>query len=99
MSEQLTLEHFIPYLQQVFRVTRGHYTLTLVQLDVLPLGEAQAQVTGRPPFTLIFSGPPNDVLPEGLHTIEAEDGTSFLIYVIPIQTASRDKQDYQAVFN
>jgi hypothetical protein len=99
MSEQLTPEHFILHLHRVFRVTGGQQALTLEQLDVLPLGAAQAQVSGRVPFTLIFSGPPGDVLPEGLHTLEAENGATFLLYVIPIQTPSRERQDYQVVFN
>ena len=53
----------------------------------------------RQPFTLILRGPPDDVLPEGLYDVAVEDGPEFALYIIPIQTMSRDRQDYQVVFN
>ena len=61
--------------------------------------EAERKTFPRQPFSLIFRGPPADVLPEGLHTLEVEGGDSFTIYVMPIHTPARDRQDYQAVFN
>jgi hypothetical protein len=53
----------------------------------------------RPPFTLIFSGPPGDVLGEGLYALELEDGPSFDLYVMPIRTPLLGRQDYQVVIN
>jgi hypothetical protein len=53
----------------------------------------------RPPFTLIFAGPPGDVLPEGEYAFEVEGGPAFEFYVMPIHTPARDRQDYQAAFN
>jgi hypothetical protein len=99
MSKPIGPDDFRPHLHRVFRVKDGHHALTMTQLDVLPLGEAQALVSQRLPFTLILSGPPGDVLPEGLHTLIADDGGEFLLYVIPIQTPSSGRQDYQVVFN
>jgi hypothetical protein len=99
MSERLTPEHFIPYLNRVFRVEGGDHALTLTQVDTPRIGDRQAQSVPSQPFILIFCGPPGDVVAEGLLTIEAEDGRSFALYLIPIQTPSPDRQDYQAVFN
>ncbi len=48
---------------------------------------------------LVFSGPPGDVLAEGMHTIKVEDGTAYDLYLIPIHTPEPGRQDYQAVFN
>jgi hypothetical protein len=53
----------------------------------------------RPPFCLLFRGPPRDVLPEGLYEVAVQDGPDFALYIIPIQTFDRNRQDYQAVFN
>jgi uncharacterized protein DUF6916 len=53
----------------------------------------------RAPFSLLFSGPPRDVLPEGLYDVTAQDGPSFSLYITPIQTFDQNRQDYQAVFN
>jgi hypothetical protein len=99
MSQQLAPEHFEPHLQQTFLVRGGHHRLTLSQIDVLKLTAAQAQAMPRQPFTLIFSGPAGDLLPEGLYTLETAGGAVFTLYLIPVQTASRDRQDYQAAFN
>jgi hypothetical protein len=99
MGEQLTAEHFIPYLNGVFRVEGGRHALTLARVDATPIGDRQAQSLLRQPFTLIFCGPPGDVLAEGLHTLAAEDGRPFTLYLIPIQTREAERQDYQAVFN
>lgn len=99
MIEQLTPEYFRPHVSKVFRVQGGRHGLTLAEVDVRVLSEAELKMFPRQPFSLIFRGPPADVLPEGLHTLEVEDGGSFTIYVIPIHTPIRDRQDYQAVFN
>ena len=72
-------------------------TLRLARIDHLP-GTAR-EGRGRPPFTLIFAGPPGDVLPEGLYTATADGGPSFTFYIMPIHTAATDRQEYQAVFN
>ena len=99
MSDQLTPEHFIPYLNRVFHVTGGRHALTLTQVDAPPIGAPQAQSLPRQPFILIFCGPPDDLLAEGLHSLAVADGRSFELYLIPVQTPSPDRQDYQAVFN
>jgi hypothetical protein len=99
MSEQLTPEHFIPYRNGVFRVEGGRHALTLVRIDNPRIEARQAQPMSRQPFILIFNGPPGDVLGEGLYTLSVEDGRPFELYLMPIQTPSADRQDYQAVFN
>jgi hypothetical protein len=38
-------------------------------------------------------------LREGLYVLEVEGGPAFQLYVIPVQTLARDRQDYQVVFN
>ena len=93
----LTADTFAPHLNGTFRVEGGHHVLSLNQVErmALPPGQ-QASVQ---PFTLIFSGPPGDVLAEGMHTIAREDGTAFDLYLIPIHTPQSGRQDYQAVFN
>ncbi|MBV8568832.1 MAG: hypothetical protein JO366_12750 [Methylobacteriaceae bacterium] len=96
MPEQLTAEHFLPHVDKVFRVLGGAHALTLVQVDALPL---QPNVGQRRPFTLIFRGPPGNVLREGLYTMEVDAGPAFDLYIIPVYTPARDRQDYQAVFN
>jgi hypothetical protein len=99
MTEQLTAEHFRPHVARVFHVRGGRHGLTLTALEEFEISEAQRQRMPRPPFTLVFAGPPGDVLPEGEYAFEVEGGAVFEFYVMPIHTLARDRQDYQAAFN
>jgi hypothetical protein len=94
MAETLTPEDFLPHVEKVFRVKGGRHALTLTHVEV-----SSAAGAPRQPFNLIFSGPPGDVLPEGVHVMEVADGPQFELYVMPIHTADRGRQDYQSAFN
>jgi Domain of unknown function (DUF6916) len=95
MAEQLTPEHFLPHVDKTFRVAGGRHALTLAAVEA---GPKQGAVP-RQPFNLIFRGPPGDVLVEGVYTLEIESGPSFELYVMPIHTPDRTRQDYQSAFN
>jgi len=95
----MTPEHFLPYLNKMFRVPGWPHALTLETVDIRRTEEWEKQKLPRQPFTLIFSGPPQQVLREGFHPLQVEDGPSFDLYVIPIHTVPRDRQNYQAAFN
>jgi hypothetical protein len=94
MTELLTAEHFLPHVEKVFRVKDGAHTLTLAKVELLDLKGGPRQA-----FNLIFSGPPGDVLREGLYTFQVERGPEFEFYVMPIHTPVPGQQDYQAAFN
>ena len=95
MTEVLTPDHFRPHIDKLFRVQGGRHELTLTEVD------APEQKAGgfRQAFNVIFKGPPNDVLHEGLYTLSVDGGPSFELYLMPIHTPARGHQDYQAPFN
>jgi hypothetical protein len=95
MTEPLTPETFLPHVEKTFRVTDGRHALKLCRVEALP----KAEISPRQPFNLIFSGPPGEVLREGLYTFEVEDGAVFDLYIIPVHTQELGRQDYQAAFN
>jgi hypothetical protein len=99
MTEPLMPETFLPHVDKVFRVKDGRHALTLSRVDIRQMGEWERAALGRQSFTLIFEGPPGDVLREGLYTLEVEGGPASQLYIIPVQTFARDRQDYQVVFN
>jgi len=72
-------------------------TLRLDRIDRPPLANWPGHV--RPPFTLIFAGARDDVMPEGFRTAIVDDGPRFEFYIMPIHTPAADRQEYQAVFN
>lgn len=99
MTEPLTAEHFLPHVNKTFRVRGGRQVVTLSRVEVSRPGGAAFPAPLRQPFNLIFSGPPGNVLREGLYTLEVENGLRFELYVMPVHTPSPDRQDYQAPFN
>jgi hypothetical protein len=99
MTELLTPEHFTPHVDKEFRAPDWPHALTLRRVDARHLEEWEEELFKRQPFMLIFSGPPHEVIREGFYTITVTDGPSFKLYIMPIQTLQRDRQDYQAVFN
>jgi hypothetical protein len=99
MTEMLTAETFLPHVNNVFRVKESGHALTLSEVQLRQMDERELAALGRQSFTLVFAGPPGNVLRSGLYTLEVEGGPAFELYVIPIQTLVPDRQDYQAVFN
>jgi hypothetical protein len=94
MPEMLTADHFMPHVEKVFRVKGGRHALTLAHVEV-----SGAKGWERQPFNLIFSGPPGDVLPAGMYVLEVVDGPQFELYIMPIHTPEKGRQDYQSAFN
>jgi hypothetical protein len=99
LAEQLTADDFAPFLDKHFSTAGGPETFMLVKIERQPQPSASDAAEFRIPFILIFRGPPEQVLREGLYVFNVEAGPRFEFYVMPIHTPSRDRQDYQAVFN
>jgi len=97
MAKELSCDDFKPYLERSFTVAGDGRRFVLV--SATPLKGEPAPSDARVPFILVFRGPPGEVLPEGMHTLEAEEGPSFIFYIMPIHTPAPDRQDYQVVFN
>jgi hypothetical protein len=99
MDQPLSADHFQPHIGKGFKVKDGRHELTLTSVTLRRLEAWETNLFARPPFTLIFSGPPRDVLPQGMYTLEVVNGPSFDIYVMPVLTPVATRQDYQSIFN
>jgi hypothetical protein len=97
MSRLLTAEDFVAHVGKTFSPGGQHRVLTLVAVKTheSPGWEGMP----RKPFSLLLSGPPGDVLPEGQYDIAVDGGPEFALYIIPVVTPVRDRQDYQVAFN
>jgi hypothetical protein len=98
-DDVLTFDKFAPH---VGKRVRFQGTDIVLEIDRVEQGEELALATMRTPFSVIFRGPrdPNAMLREGLYDCQVEnDGPTWNLYVIPIHTPQRDRQEYQAVFN
>jgi hypothetical protein len=97
MSGILTARDFVAHVGKTVTPKGQHRVLTLVSVSTpkWPGWESMQ----REPFSLTLSGPPGDVLPEGSYEAVVEDGPEFTLYITPIHTVARDRQDYQVAFN
>ena len=95
MVEVVSADVFTPHIGKAVLLPDGQ-RLTLVAADRRGSDVAGA---GRAAFTLLLRGAPTPIVAEGMHRLSLEDGSSFDLYLIPIHTPSRDRQDYQIVFN
>ena len=101
MIENFTLETFSPYLDGTF----------LVSADSLPAREVvliSASDVGKPydlggdrpartPFSLLFRGARDVVLPQRIYTIEHDELGTFDIFLVPIGP-DREGMRYEAIF-
>jgi hypothetical protein len=100
MADLLTLEDFQPHLTKTFKVRGGHHALALVAIEEHRVRPEDLAKVNRMPFTLIFQGPPGDLLPAGIYAVDVEgEEASYELSVMPIHTPQGDRQDYQASFN
>jgi len=97
MSTPLTHEDFEPHVDRLFRFDGQPQVLRWARIDVMD----HPPVPGLDykAFSLIFTGPRSDLLPEGFYAVEAEGGARFDLYILPIHTPTPDRQENQVVFN
>ena len=95
MTESINAETFKPYVGKPASLSDGH-KLTLAAVH--PHKSRAPDASRGEAFSLLLSGAPSPVAPEGMHRLTFEDGAGFDLYLIPIHTPSRDRQDYQIVF-
>lgn len=98
MTEALTADHFVPHLNKVFQIAGAPIELVLARVDQRTLESWEVAEGLREPFSLIFHGPADLILSEGLLTL-THQANAFELYLMPIHTPRRDHQAYQAVFN
>jgi hypothetical protein len=97
MSAVLTAQDFVTHVGKTLTPKGQHIDLTLVSVNLTEWPGWDDR--RRKPFTLILRGSSPGVLPEGLYEVAVEQGPTFALYIIPIHTVARDRQDYQVVFN
>lgn len=96
MSATINAETFAPYVGKPASLANGQ-PLALVAVDLHRSPQPNAAPGSS--FSLLLRGAATPIVSEGLHRLAFENGASFELYLIPVHTPSRDRQDYQVVFN
>ncbi|HRC84218.1 MAG TPA: hypothetical protein PK413_01260 [Thermoanaerobaculia bacterium] len=97
MLETLTREQFAPHLAQTFRLELQGHTLELQLAEVNALADHSGGRASRQPFSLVFVGSRNQVLPQRIYPLDHPDLGRLEIFLVPIGPDARGMR-YEAVF-
>jgi hypothetical protein len=104
MLDQLTVSDFIGHVNRTFRVSLGSgevFELELIKADTI--GESQRPASPgirAQPFSLIFRGPRDRLLPQQIYPIEHPTRGAIGIFLVPLgPEGDSNGLHYQAIFN
>jgi hypothetical protein len=98
MAEELTREMFAAHLGDTFRLTlESGDSMDLELIEAEP-GKSPTKREGRAPFTLVFRGRPDMVLPQRMYDLSHEKIGDLSLFLVPIGPDEQGMQ-YEAVFN
>jgi uncharacterized protein DUF6916 len=93
----LTVEQFVPRLNETFRLRHDASIVDLVLVQAAALGGSQGSRPGRRPFSLIFRGPRAPVLSQRTYALEHPHMGAMDLFIVPIGP-DRDGMRYEAIF-
>jgi hypothetical protein len=93
---QLVFEDFEHRIGSVFEQSDGSAALRLEEATLLPSRYAMPDL--RPPFSLIFIGPGDTILPQQLYRLTHREMGEVMIFLVPVGKDDRGVL-YQAVFS
>ena len=96
MLEDFTLETFSGRLGETFRVGEGADAFDLELVEAIA-GIARPHAGGRVPFSLVFHGPLEPVLPQRIYPFEHAELGTFDLFIVPLGPDDGHMQ-YEAVF-
>jgi hypothetical protein len=99
MSDLLTLENFLPYLNQTFTIRlEGVTPIDLELVSASPL-QATGLPAERPPFTLLFLGPVSrQYLVQHIYRLEHPEWGAHDLFLVPLGPQD-GRMRYEAIFS
>jgi hypothetical protein len=97
MLEDFTVDTFRPRLGERFRL-RTERRLDVELIEAESVGERAMEPSGRVPFSLVFRGPLEPVLPQRIYRFENDALGEFELFIVPIGPDESGMR-YQAVFS
>ena len=103
MLEQFTIDTFTPRIGEVFQV----HVAGMPPLEAVLESVTEIPVTGwrpqeatehRQPFSLLFLGPPQVVLPQAIYRFEHAGIGAFEIFIVPLSRTNEGVR-YEVVFS
>ena len=101
MLEQFTLATFAERVGEKFQVDDGSQVIEMqlvaATAATLRSGERATTPSGRDPFSIVFRGPLEPILPQRIYPFRHETLGSFELFIVPIGP-NGDAMQYEAVF-
>jgi hypothetical protein len=94
MLEDFTLATFAERIGDTFRIDDDGLEFELIEATA---GSAARPDATRTPFSIVFRGPPEPILPQQIYRFEHADLGAFDIFIVPIGLDGTGMQ-YEAVF-
>jgi hypothetical protein len=102
MLDKLSADDFTKYLNGTFYLSSDSGERVEAELiEVTEIGTSEASVGSnkrRNPFSIVFSGPPQPVLPQGIHALQHAELGPLSLFIVPIGSDKKGMR-YEAVFN
>jgi hypothetical protein len=99
--DRVTVETFAPLVGQAFVLddeAAGRLDLELMEAQTHDPGAPAKDASGmRAPFTLVFRGPTEPVLPQRIYPLEHEELGTLEIFIVPIGRDTAGTR-YEAIF-
>jgi len=104
MLNKLTAGDFAPHVNEMFHVSgasTGPFDMELTEVSVIGRAAGASGATaGRQPFSLVFMGPGQSVLPQGICEIAHEQLGTLNIFLVPLGPDNDGKgMRYEAIFS
>ncbi|MFC1932589.1 DUF6916 family protein [Chloroflexota bacterium] len=100
--KNLEASYFTDYLNQSFSITTDsgeQVEAELSQVTAIETHQAAAsQEKRRQPFSIVFTGPMQPVLPQGIYLLKHEKLEPLSLFIVPISPDEKGMR-YEAVFN
>jgi hypothetical protein len=95
---EFALDSFRGHVDEPFRLVAGQdLQLALRLVEAESLGEPHSPGF-RPPFSLIFSGPREPIVPQGTYPLHHETLGELELFLVPLQPDAAGAR-YQSIFN
>jgi hypothetical protein len=98
MLEKLTGSDFSPLLKQKFQIKLEGNTTLVVQLTEVTINENSDERNGRQSFSIVFRGPRDLELTQGMYPVSHEELGEFSLFLVPIGPDEKG-MCFEAVFN
>jgi hypothetical protein len=98
MLEKFEVGTFAPHLGETFRIQANDSAWAeMTLIEATALGEGAPAAGRRAPFSIVFRGPRDPVLPQQIYRMEHAALGAFDLFLVPIGP-DREGMRYEAVF-